>query len=97
MLISNVLVMALFPAFASLDGVGGNVKQAFKLAYKFVAFLLTPVILFMVLASSLIINLFYGASYAGGAPSPNRLLNDDRKGKLLTHVTPTITRGDGPS
>jgi len=68
MLISNVLVMALFPAFASLDGIGGNVKQAFKLAYKFVAFLLTPFILFMVSASGLIINLFYGASYAGSTP-----------------------------
>ena len=67
-LISNVMVMALFPAFASLDGIGGNIQQAFKQAYKFVAFLLTPIILFLVLASGLLIHLFYGASYSGSIP-----------------------------
>ena len=64
-LASAALVNSLFPAFASIDGTGGNVQQAFKQAYKFVAFLLTPIILFLVADSGLLIRILYGSSYLG--------------------------------
>jgi stage V sporulation protein B len=67
-LVSTALVNALFPAFASLDGIGGNIQQAFRQAYKFVAFVLTPIILFMVATSGLIIHIFYVPSFSGSAP-----------------------------
>jgi len=64
-LVASALYNSLFPAFASVDGSGGSVQVAFKSAYKFVAFLLTPIIFFIVSTSSLLIQLFYGASYLG--------------------------------
>jgi len=67
-LVASALYNSLFPAFASVDGTGGNVQVAFKLAYKFVAFLLTPIILFIFSTSGLLIQLFYGASYLGSVP-----------------------------
>ena len=67
-LVSGALVNSLFPAFASIDGIGGNVQQAFRQAYKFVAFLLTPIILFLVAASGLLIHIFYVPSYSGSVP-----------------------------
>ena len=67
-LVSNSLVNSLFPAFASLDGIGGDVKIAFTKAYKFVAFLITPLILFLVAAPSVLTRAFYGATFAGSIP-----------------------------
>jgi O-antigen/teichoic acid export membrane protein len=62
--ISAALVNSLFPAFASVDGVGGDRQEAFRLSYKFVAFLLTPLLLFMVSASSPLVVTLYGSSFA---------------------------------
>ena len=67
-LVSASLVNGLFPAFSSFDGVGGDVKVAFRLAYKFVAFILTPIVVFLVPAASLLIHIFWGDSYASGTP-----------------------------
>lgn len=64
-LVSSALVGSLFPAFASLDGMRGNVQFGFRQAYKFVAFLLTPVIFFILSASRLLIGLLYGTSFLG--------------------------------
>jgi O-antigen/teichoic acid export membrane protein len=64
-LVSAALVNALFPTFASVDGKGGNVQSAFRHAYKFVAFLLTPVIFFLISASGALVSIFYGASFGG--------------------------------
>jgi len=65
-LVSASLVNGLFPAFSSFDGVGGDVKVAFRLAYKFVAFVLLPIVVFLIPAASLLIRVFYGAAYESG-------------------------------
>lgn len=67
-LVSTSLVGALFPAFASVDGIGGDAKTAFRGAYKFVAFLLAPITIFIVSASPYLVHVFYGASYNSGVP-----------------------------
>jgi len=66
-LVSTALVNALLPAFASVDGMGGNVQAAFRHAYKFVAFLLTPVIFFLVSSSGPLVAVLYGVSFLGSA------------------------------
>jgi O-antigen/teichoic acid export membrane protein len=66
-LVSASLVSGLFPAFASYDGIGGDAKVAFKLAYKFVSFLLMPLLVFLVPSAGLLIRLLYGAEYVPGA------------------------------
>ena len=65
--LATAMISALFPAFASIDGIKGDVNQAFRHAYRFVAFLLTPLILFMIASAGPLIRIFYGAAYT----SPN--------------------------
>ncbi|MGD0477072.1 MAG: oligosaccharide flippase family protein [Nitrososphaerales archaeon] len=66
-LLASAMISALFPAFASLDGIKGDVNQAFRHAYRFVAFLLTPLVMFMIVSAGPLIKIFYGAAYT----SPN--------------------------
>jgi stage V sporulation protein B len=67
-LVANSLVSALFPAFTTIEGIGADAKVAFQQAYKFVAFLLLPAIMFIVSAASLLVRLFYGPSFLGSVP-----------------------------
>lgn len=67
-LVSSALTQSLFPAFASYDGVGGNTKAAFRHAYRFVAFLITPVIFFMLATAQPLIHVLYGYTYNGSVP-----------------------------
>jgi stage V sporulation protein B len=67
-LVSSALTTSLFPAFAAFDGVGGNIKLAFRHAYRFVAFLITPVIFFMLATAPQLIHVLYGFSYDGSIP-----------------------------
>jgi O-antigen/teichoic acid export membrane protein len=67
-LVSSSLVSALFPAFTSIDGIGGDAKSAFRDAYKFVAFLLTPITVFIVSAAVYLVRVFYGATFSGSVP-----------------------------
>lgn len=66
--VSLALVNALLPAFASVHGVGGDVQEAFRHAYKFVAFLLTPAIFFLIASSNYLVQLLYGSSFLGSIP-----------------------------
>ena len=67
-LLSTAMVSALFPAFASIDGIKADVNQAFRHAYRFVAFLLTPLITFMIVGAGPIVSIVYGAAYSGSVP-----------------------------
>jgi O-antigen/teichoic acid export membrane protein len=67
-LVSSSLVSSLFPAFASLDGIGGDSKLAFRSAYKFVAFLITPIIVFIFSDATYLVKAFYGASFTQSVP-----------------------------
>ena len=68
LLVSFALTGALLPAFVSFDGIGGDLRVAFSHAYRFVAFILTPLIFFMLATAGPLMHVFYGASYDGGVP-----------------------------
>lgn len=63
-ILSTAMVYSLFPAFASIDGIKADVNLAFRHAYRFVAFLLTPLIMFMIVSAGPLVRIFYGAAYA---------------------------------
>lgn len=67
-LVSAAMVNALWPAFASIDGIKADVNQTFRHAYRFVAFLLTPLILFTIVSAGPLIRILYGAAYTGSVP-----------------------------
>lgn len=67
-LISSALTTSLFPAFATFDGVRGDTKAAFRHAYRFVAFLITPVIFFILATAQPLVHVLYGYSYNGSVP-----------------------------
>jgi O-antigen/teichoic acid export membrane protein len=67
-LLASAMISALFPAFASIDGVKADVNTAFRHAYRFVAFLLTPFVLFMIAAAGPLVRILYGASYTSSIP-----------------------------
>ena len=67
-LLATAMVSALFPAFASIDGIKADVNRAFRHAYRFVAFLLTPLIMFLMVSSGPLVRILYGAAYSGSVP-----------------------------
>ncbi len=67
-LFSTAMISSLFPAFASIDGIRADVNQAFRHAYKFVAFLLTPIVLFLIASAEPLINIVYGNAYIPSVP-----------------------------
>ncbi|MBI3858890.1 MAG: oligosaccharide flippase family protein [Thaumarchaeota archaeon] len=67
-ILATAMVNALFPAFAAIDGVKADVNQAFRLAYKFVALVLTPLIVFMMVSAGPLIKVIYHGSFDGSIP-----------------------------
>ena len=67
-LLASAMISSLFPAFASIDGLKGDVNSAFRHAYRFVAFFLTPVSLFVVAAAGPLVTSLLGASYGPSVP-----------------------------
>ncbi len=67
-ILASAMISALFPAFASIDGVKADVNMAFRHAYRFVAFLLTPLVVFMVAGAGPLVRLLLGAKYASSVP-----------------------------
>jgi O-antigen/teichoic acid export membrane protein len=67
-LLSTAMVSSLFVAFASIDGIKADVNMAFRHAYRFVAFLLIPLIMFMIVSAGPLVRTFLGASYSGSVP-----------------------------
>lgn len=66
-LLSSATATALYPAFTRLHGIKADTKQAFALALKFVAFLIGPVVFFLMAASVELISAFYGSSFTAGS------------------------------
>ncbi|MGA2663713.1 MAG: flippase [Nitrososphaerales archaeon] len=62
-LTSGAMSQALFPAFAHLDGVRGDLRRAFAYAAKYTAFVLTPIVFLLMGASVQIIGVPLGPSY----------------------------------
>jgi O-antigen/teichoic acid export membrane protein len=63
-LTSSALTVALFPAFSSLHGIGADTGAAFRQATKYVAFLICPIVLFLMAASGLIMTILYGDAFS---------------------------------
>jgi O-antigen/teichoic acid export membrane protein len=67
-LLASAMVSALFPAFASIDGVKADVNTAFRHAYRFVAYLLTPLIVFIIAGAGPLVRILYGVNYTASVP-----------------------------
>jgi O-antigen/teichoic acid export membrane protein len=67
-LLASAMVSALFPAFASIDGVKADVNTAFRHAYRFVAYLLTPLIVFIIAGAGPLVRLLLGSGYEASVP-----------------------------
>ena len=63
-LVTSSISASLFPAFARLEGVGGNIATALRLAVKYVSFLVTPVVVFLIPVSFALVDFLYGHSYS---------------------------------
>ena len=61
------ITLALFPAFSSLHGTGADTGMAFRHATKFVAYIMAPIILFMVGGSGLIVKILYGSAFSSAS------------------------------
>ncbi|MDA4115234.1 MAG: oligosaccharide flippase family protein [Thaumarchaeota archaeon] len=59
----GAITLALFPAFSSLHGTGADTSAAFRHATKYVAYMMAPVILFLVAGSHLILEILYGSQF----------------------------------
>jgi O-antigen/teichoic acid export membrane protein len=67
-LLATAMVSALFPAFASIYGMKADISTAFKHAYRFVAFLLTPLIIFIIASPGPLVRILYGPEFAASVP-----------------------------
>lgn len=67
-LLASAMVSALFPAFASIDGVKADVNSAFRHAYRFVAYLLTPLIVSIIAGAGPLVRLLLGSGYNASVP-----------------------------
>ena len=67
-ILASAMISALFPAFASIDGVKADVNMAFRHAYRFVAFLLTPLIICLIAGAGPLVRILYGSAYTSSVP-----------------------------
>jgi O-antigen/teichoic acid export membrane protein len=67
-LVSASVGVMLIRSFASLDGLGGDIRQAFDYATRYLSYVLTPILLFFISAASPLFGVIYGKFYVGGAP-----------------------------
>ena len=65
-LISSAIGSALLPAFASLDGTGGDLAAGLRYAVKYVAYVVTPVVAFLIPAAVALLDLLYTRTYSSG-------------------------------
>jgi O-antigen/teichoic acid export membrane protein len=62
-IVATAIGFSLFSAFASLDGIQVDVFKPFRLAAKYVAIVMVPLVFFAIGASNAIVVTFYGSSY----------------------------------
>jgi O-antigen/teichoic acid export membrane protein len=67
-LCSSAISQTLFPAFAHLDGMKGDVGRAFEYATKYMGFVIVPIIFLLMGSASKIIAVLYPPSYAPASP-----------------------------
>lgn len=65
-LVSSSILSSLLPAFASLDGAGGDIGGALNHAVKYVSYLVTPIVVFLIPAAAVLFDLLYGRAYSSG-------------------------------
>ncbi len=94
-LVSSSIATALFPAFATLDGVKGDTALALKYSVKYVAFFVTPIVMFLISSSSLLFEVIYGQSYSPGVLYLNLLALASLPVVIGSTVLPVFFQGLG--
>jgi O-antigen/teichoic acid export membrane protein len=67
-LVSSSIGGALFPAFSSLAGTGGDLKLAFNLSVKYVSYLIVPIALFLVASAPVLVPALLTSSFGPASP-----------------------------
>lgn len=67
-LTSSAITLTLLPAFAHLEGIRADTALAFNYAVKYTAFLIGPIILFLIGASAPMMEILYGSSFSSADP-----------------------------
>ncbi len=62
--ISAALANVLFRSFAELHGLEEDISLAFAYAVRYVSFILTPVVFFIIASAGPLVGIFYGAAYS---------------------------------
>ena len=65
---SSAISQTLFPAFAHLEGIKGDIGLAFRYATKYMGFVLGPIILLLMASASRVIGVLYPSSYGPASP-----------------------------
>jgi O-antigen/teichoic acid export membrane protein len=65
-LLSSAIGSTLLPAFASLDGTGGDLAAGLRYAVKYVAYVVTPVVAFLIPAAAVLFDLLLTTTYSSG-------------------------------
>jgi len=65
-LVSSGVTTVLTRSFATLDGLKADIGPAFDYAVRYVSFLLTPLVLFLLGSAAALFNVLYTSFYAGG-------------------------------
>jgi O-antigen/teichoic acid export membrane protein len=66
-LVSNSITTVLLRSFAALDGLKADVGPAFDYAVRYLSYLLTPVVIFLLGSATLLFEILYSSFYSGGA------------------------------
>jgi O-antigen/teichoic acid export membrane protein len=65
-LVSFSIGSALLPAFASLDGTGGDLAAGLRYAVKYVAYVVTPLVAFLIPSAVVLFDIVYTPTYSPG-------------------------------
>lgn len=66
-LLATATATALYPAFARLQGIKGDLNTAFRMSVKYVGYLIVPILFFLAASSRELMRLIYGTSFADGS------------------------------
>ena len=94
-LVSSSIVSSLLPAFASLDGEGGDTAAALNHAVKYVSYLVTPIVVFLISAAPALFDLLYGQAYSSGVIYLQLMSMSNLPIALGVTVTPAFFNGFG--
>lgn len=66
-LLATATATALYPAFARLHGINGDLGTAFRMSVKYVGYLILPILFYLATCSKDLIRIIYGTSFSDGS------------------------------